>query len=357
MLKRHKGIGFLGITALFALFTWSCDQPPVNVGPLFIPLYEAGEEYSFRGLHAVDDSVVVVGGTQGSFCYSLDAGIHWEFMQIPDAPESQFRSVWAQDHSRFLAVSAGAPSYIYFTDDRGAHWSRVFSDTAQSTFLDGIAFANDTLGWVFGDPVNGRFKLLQTTDGGRHWTEIEGPVAIDGEAAFAASGSSMLYHDSTLSIVTGGTVSRIHLSSNGGKNWAAKWLELPQGLPSQGAFAHDWHNNRYIIVGGDYLYDTAALGNAIEYDPESAYYTTNADLSRLPYSSDVVGAGQNMYFTGTAGMYYADTVLHELDTTAMHSLAYSGKYVFASGPKGRIGRIFLGTRQELNELKRVVDKR
>jgi len=167
----------------------------------------------------------------------------------------------------------------------------------------------------------------------------------------------MLYHDSTLSIVTGGTVSRIHLSSNGGKNWAAKWLELPQGLPSQGAFAHDWHNNRYIIVGGDYLYDTAALGNAIEYDPESAYYTTNAHLSRLPYSSDVVGAGQNMYFTGTAGMYYADTVLHELDTTAMHSLAYSGKYVFASGPKGRIGRIFIGTRQELNELKRVVDKR
>ena len=356
MFKRAKGIGLRFIAALIALLVLSCSQPAPTVAPVFTTLFEAGEEFSFRGLHAVHDSVVVVGGTQGSICISVDAGVHWSFMQIPDATESQFRSVWAHDQSRFLAVSAGAPSYIYFTEDRGEHWLRVYSDTAQSTFLDGIAFANDTLGWVFGDPVDGRFKLLQTTDGGRHWTEIEGPVAIDGEAAFAASGSSMLYHDSTLSIVTGGTVSRIHLSSNGGKNWAAKWLALPQGLPSQGAFAHDWHNNRYILVGGDYLYDTAALGNAIEYDPESAYYTTNADLSRLPYSSDVVGAGQNMYFTGTAGMYYADTVLHELDTTAMHSLAYSGKYVFASGPKGRIGRIFLGTKQELRAVMNTLKK-
>jgi hypothetical protein len=55
-------------------------------------------------------------------------------------------------------------------------------------------------------------------------------------------------------------------------------------------------------------------------------------------------------------MYYADTVLHELDTTAMHSLAYSGKYVFASGPKGRIGRIFLGTRQELRAVMNTLKK-
>jgi len=356
MFKGHKRIGFGCITALFVLFILSCNTKEETLRPQFIPLYQAGEQFIFRGLHAVDDSVVLIGGSEGSFCFSLDAGIHWEFMQISDAPESQFRSVWALDHSRFIAVSAGAPSYIYFTEDRGAQWTRVFSDTAQSTFLDGITFANDTLGWVFGDPVNGRFKLLRTIDGGRHWAEIEGPIAIDGEAAFAASGSSILYHDSTLSIVTGGTVSRIHMLPNEGKNWVAKWLELPQGLPSQGAFAHDWHHGRYIIVGGDYLYDTAALGNSIEYDPESAY-TGIDNFSNLPYSSDVVSAGQNVYFTGTAGMYYADSILHELDTTAMHSLAYSGKYVFASGPKGRIGRIFQGTQTELNEFKRAVNKR
>ena len=357
MFDRHKGISRILCTALFALCIVSCNKPEQIVGPLLLPLYDAGEEYSFRGLHAVHDSVVVVGGSKGRFGYSIDEGVHWEFSQLPGAPESQFRSIWAHNHSRFVAVSAGAPSYIYFTEDRGTNWKRVFTDTARSTFLDGITFANDTLGWVFGDPVDGRFKLLKTLDGGLNWTEIAGPAAIDGEAAFAASGSSILFKDSTLSIVTGGTVSRIHRSTDGGETWAAKWLELPQGLPSQGAFAHDWHDGHYIIVGGDYLFDTATLGNALEYNPESAYYRGAEKFKDLPYCSDVVSAGQNVYFTGTAGMYYADSVLHELDTTAMHSLAYSGKHVFTSGPKGRIGRVFLGTEKALNEWKQLLNVR
>jgi hypothetical protein len=99
------------------------------------------------------------------------------------------------------------------------------------------------------------------------------------------------------------------------------------------------------------------LGNTIHYDPESAYPTFDEKLSALPYCSDVVGVGQNVYFTGTAGMYYADSLLHELDTNAMHSLAYSGKYVFASGPEGRIGRIFQGTKAELEQLKRAINAR
>jgi len=45
-----------------------------------------------------------------------------------------------------------------------------------------------------------------------------------------------------------------------------------------------------------------------------------------------------------------DSALHVMDTTAMHALAFSGKYVFSSGPSGRIGRVFKGTTQELNEL-------
>ena len=68
MLKRAKGIGLRFITALSALLVLSCSQPAPTVAPVFTTLFEAGEEFSFRGLHAVHDSVVVVGGTQGSIC-------------------------------------------------------------------------------------------------------------------------------------------------------------------------------------------------------------------------------------------------------------------------------------------------
>ena len=51
-------------------------------------------------------------------------------------------------------------------------------------------------------------------------------------------------------------------------------------------------------------------------------------------------------------MRYLDSTLHVMDTTAMHTLAYSGKYVFSSGPKGRIGRVFHGKVEDLTKSKK-----
>ena len=50
---------------------------------LLVPLYVGAEDLSLRGLHATDDTVVVVGGNQGVIGFSLDAGVHWIFSQLP----------------------------------------------------------------------------------------------------------------------------------------------------------------------------------------------------------------------------------------------------------------------------------
>jgi hypothetical protein len=80
-------------------------------------------------------------------------------------------------------------------------------------------------------------------------------------------------------------------------------------------------------------------------------------LQQLPYTSDVSGDGQFIYFTGTKGMRYLDSTLHVMDTTAMHTLAYSGKFVFSSGPKGRIGRVFHGKFEDLTKLKKTINSK
>ena len=67
---------------------------------------------------------------------------------------------------------------------------------------------------------------------------------------------------------------------------------------------------------------------------------TNRELQNLPYTSDVCGDGDYIYFTGTKGMRYLDNTLHVMDTTAIHTLAYSGKFVFSSGPKGELEGCF-----------------
>jgi len=317
-------------------------------------LFEGVSDASFRGLHAINDSVVVVGGNHGLFGFSVDAGMHWNIHQIPESGESQFRSVWALNDKEFLAVSAGAPTYIYHTDSRGQQWRRVFADTAQSTFLDGVVFVNDSIGYIYGDPVDGRFKLLRTADGGRSWNEIEGPEAIDGEASFAASGSAITVGNNIMSIVSGGTVSRLHVTMDlrDGLGWTPSYIDIAQGTPSQGAFAHFWDKEKLYIVGGDYMseentYRTSLVADLMTGQDDTA---TMTKLANLPYTSDVCGDGEYIFFTGTTGMRYLDSALHMMDTTAMHALAFSGKYVFSAGPQGRIGRVFNGTKEELNEL-------
>jgi len=334
------------------------DRPDEFKGPRMVTLHQGADDVSFRGLHAIDDSVVVVGGNKGLFGFSSDAGIHWDFQQIQGALKSQFRSVWAHDDHTFLAVSAGAPSYVYYSEDQGQSWIRTFEDAAQSTFLDGIVFINDSVGFIYGDPIQGHFKLLRTSDGGKSWSEIDGPSAIDGEVSFAASGSAITAGNNIMSIVTGGTVSRLHVSKDlkTGTTWEATPIELAQGLPSQGAFAQYWDKEKLYIVGGDYMDDNNTKGTVLVADLSTGEddIETMRKLAALPYTSDVSGDGEYLYFAGTTGVRYFDGELHLLDTTAMYSLVNSGKYIFSSGPEGKICRIFRGTVGEFNDLMNLI---
>tara|TARA_B110000093_G_scaffold39230_1_gene41468 strand:- start:4135 stop:5217 length:1083 start_codon:yes stop_codon:yes gene_type:complete len=339
------------ITVVFFLLN-ACNVQEEISGPILVELHQSNERISFRGLHATHDTVVIVGGSSGNIGISTDAGLHWSFTKVIGAEESQFRSVWAHDSEHFTAVTAGAPSYIYSSRDAGENWSRVYSDTAESTFLDGIVFLSDRVGYVFGDPVDGRFIWLETINGGDTWTPGIGPESIDGEAAFAASGSAITYGYGIISIVTGGSVSRMHTSSDSGKTWLTDFIELQQGLPSQGAFAQLWEGTKLYIVGGDYLMDSDTSNTAIIIDLATGEQddVTLGILSGLPYTSDAASDGQYIYFTGTQGIRALDTALHIVDTTAMHALTYSGKYVFSSGPEGRISRIYTGDEAGLNTL-------
>ena len=361
MSKKALFVGLLlliGLSIVLLLRMKVGADVDVLVGPRMVTLHQDEDDVRFRGLYATDDTVVVVGGNKGLFGYSLDGGIHWDFQQLNDAPESQFRSVWAHDDHTFLAVSAGAPSYVYYSEDQGQSWIRTFEDTAQATFLDGIVFTNDSIGFIYGDPIDGYFKLLRTSDGGKSWSEIEGPSAIDGEVSFAASGSAITVGEDIMSIVTGGTVSRVHVSMDliGGTTWNASPLELVQGLPSQGAFAQYWDKEKLFIVGGDYLDDHNTNGTVLVADLSTGEddIKTMQKLASLPYTSDVSGDGQYLYFAGTTGVRYFDDELHLMDTTAMYSLVNSGKYVFVSGPKGKICRIFKGTVGEFNDLMNLI---
>jgi photosystem II stability/assembly factor-like uncharacterized protein len=108
-----------------------------------------------------------------------------------------------------------------------------------------------------GDPVNGKFALITTQDGGKHWLPIplsSIPPAIEGEGAFAASGGCIAVEGRTnVWFVTGGKAARVFHSRDKGRSWTVSAAPILYGNDSSGIFAVAFRDARHgVIAGGDY---------------------------------------------------------------------------------------------------------
>ncbi len=223
--------------------------------------------YSIRGLSVVNDSVLWVSGSKGVVGISGDGGKNWTWRTVEAAGCFDFRAIYAFDEQSAVVVSAGAPATIFLTVDQGRHWKKVYENRDERFFLDGVTFWNKKKGLVYGDPVDGRFVILQTIDGGWHWKALpfeDRPRARRGEASFAASGTAVFsLPPGYVWIGTGGAVARVLFSDNRGKTWKAYVTPVVQGKSSTGIFSLAFINkNEGICVGGDYRSSTLRKANA-----------------------------------------------------------------------------------------------
>jgi photosystem II stability/assembly factor-like uncharacterized protein len=144
-----------------------------------------------------------------------------------------FRDIEAFDATTAVIMAVDAPAYILKTNDAGESWKVVYENNTKGMFLDAMEFWNEQAGIVIGDPIDGRFFIARSFDGGSTWKEIPNdfkPKADSGEALFAASGTNIrvLDHDEAV-FVTGGTSSRVFIRD------AAIKLPLLQGKETTGA--------------------------------------------------------------------------------------------------------------------------
>jgi photosystem II stability/assembly factor-like uncharacterized protein len=222
---------------------------------------------SLRGLSAVDAQVAWVSGSRGTVGRTVDGGARWQLCGPVSGASLDFRSVHAFDATTALVANAGTPARIYRTQDAGQSWQMVFEDPAPSAFFDGIAFASERNGLVFGDPDGRGMVMLATDDQGRSWRRLPPeslPRPLQGEAAFAASCTALIAQPSaTLVQVTGGGTARMLRSDDGGARWSTSPLPMAQGEASQGAFAVAFGAGANMVaVGGDYLQPLRTAGTA-----------------------------------------------------------------------------------------------
>jgi len=217
---------------------------------------------SFRGLSVVNEKIVWASGAQGTVIRTADRGENWVVMQVPGAERLDFRGVRAFDGRTALVMSSGpaenGQARVYRTGDGGAHWDLVLEEKVPGVFFDAIAFWDQLHGILLSDPVDGRFALWLTEDGGVTWTRIPPgalPAALAREGAFAASNSALAVEgDSNVWFATGGAgVARVFRSLDQGRTWSVAETPMHPANTSTGIFSlafRDAANG--IAVGGDY---------------------------------------------------------------------------------------------------------
>jgi photosystem II stability/assembly factor-like uncharacterized protein len=349
--KRGFGViqtflaSYLGLAmgAFFCVSNVFSQQSPIQLEVV----YAGDKSLNFRGLYALSDQTVWASGNLGTVVFTNDAGQTWQTIKVPDAGHLQFRDIHLFDEKTALIMGSGWPTHIYKTADAGVNWRLVYVNNDSSVFLNSFDFWPDGSGICFGDPVNGTFFMLKTTDFGEHWEAFEGPPAEKGEVGFAASGTSLVcFADSAVIFGSGGAVSHIFKSPNRGQTWAAELSGLASGSPSKGVFGIALNGFDCIAVGGDYRKES-------ERDKTSAVFVfkneevISGQPKGLPYQSAVIWYDSHSAISvGTTGCYFStDFGLSwiEYAITPLHTIskARTGNSVFAAGPDGRIYKLVI----------------
>src|ERR1700722_14438409 len=177
----------LFLSSLFA----ALPQTPVS------QTLTSGIDTSLRAISSsTDGKTLYASGSNGVILRSPDSGQSWTRLHIDNSDTADFRGVqsFGADIAYVFSVGNDNKSHIYKTSDAGQTWHVKYSDPRPAFFLDGLVCRTEKICFATGDPIDGKFPILQTDDG-EHWTELpkdSEPSALPTEGIFAASNSSLM---------------------------------------------------------------------------------------------------------------------------------------------------------------------
>jgi len=318
----------------------------LTVNAQSISLLQQGNPASIRGLSVVDDHIAWVSGSKGTIALTRDGGKTWNWQQVKGFEKADFRDIEAFSDKEAVIMSSGSPALILKTTDGGANWKVKYSNTDTAYFFDAMDFADKKHGYVLGDPINNKFVLMETQDGGETWSAYKNPPAASaGEAAFAASGTCLRIVKGAIGITTGGTNARFIYFNITLDSWQYDPLPLVHHKSSQGAFSFAMGGDSGLFVGGDYADDKKKDSVAALALPK-----LDATLHYYPIKTGPLGfqscieyiAGNTFLSTGTPGSNITTDggkTWAKIDDTSFNVCrkAKYGKLVLLAGNGGKIG--------------------
>jgi photosystem II stability/assembly factor-like uncharacterized protein len=300
---------------------------------------------SLRGVSAVSDKIAWASGAKGTVLRTVDGGASWEGIGPPNVSDLDFRDIEAVNDRIAFAMSSGEgrASRIYKTTDGGMSWTMLRTNQDPAGFWDSIAMWDATHGILLGDPVNGRFTILVTSDGVA-WTTVEGPKSEKGEAAFAASGTALIVRGTRDAwFATGGDGGgRIFHSEDAGKTWTAVRTPLKASSDGSGIFSVAPSAARMIAVGGNYMKPEESQSN-IAISEEGKWIVPPSRPRGYRSAVAYLPARKAWIVVGTSGSdisFDDGHAWHGFDDGGFNSVSVTADgAVWAVGPDGRIAKL------------------
>lgn len=318
-------------------------------------LSSTGSKASFRGLGPVSNSVAWVAGSNATVLRTTDAGTTWESVG-PNLSgkdtELEFRDIQAfsADEAIVLSIGNGADSRIYKTSDAGASWDLAFKNEEEAAFFNCMAFETPERGLAVSDPVDGKFRLVETLDGGETWNIVDSngmPPAQEDEFGFSASGTCLSEAAGRWYIASGGVDPGRVFNSDDGRRWEVEKSPIA-GTASGGVFSVQFFDERHgIALGGDFESPTGNVDNAA-YSKDggqtwltakkfpNGYRSGSSFLPFLPTVALAVGP------TGSDWTIDGGRTWHRFDNGSFHAVECVKPFsCWASGEAGRVAKLGL----------------
>jgi len=305
---------------------------------------------SFRALKSYQDQIWI-GGTKGTYIHSKDEGKTWEVKQVPEAENLDFRDLVILNNKEIILMSAGpsekGAAKIFKTQDGGQSWEVILHIKEPKYFFDAIAWDHKKgIGYLLSDPINQKFVLFKILQNGSKIEPINlihFPDLLPREAAFAASGSSLLWMNKKLTIISGGGHhARIFQSLNHTlESWQVTNSTIPADTTS-GFFSIAAKNKtNFWVAGGNYLNIDSSRIPIIESTNAGKNWTPiKSPLPNNYYIEKVIWSSPYWIVTGPAGSYAFHSRLNQwkkLSESHYHNIVATKHKIIGVGAKGQIG--------------------
>lgn len=224
---------------------------------------------NFPANAGIDEMVIVDPNTVWSFPYdgsgggqyfkivgkTTDGGSTWTTYNVAgpgsNALISDIAAVSGTTAWIVTAPSGGGSNAnrMWKTTDGGATWSQQTIGYTTNSFANHVYFWDANNGWSSGDPLNGKFEMFKTSNGGQTWTSVPGALAPENADEFTYVGLKKVLGDH---IWVGTSIGRVLHSPDRGNTWTGAYSPVIDfgGVitsGSSGSFAFSSPNNGLLI--------------------------------------------------------------------------------------------------------------